>query len=52
MTQARKPRLVRWCAGAGLIGAALLASGCTTYGYDPVTAMHEGKATLCRIEAA
>jgi formate dehydrogenase major subunit len=24
----------------------------TTYGYDPVTAMHEGKATLCRIEAA
>ncbi|MFC0279979.1 formate dehydrogenase subunit alpha [Falsigemmobacter intermedius] len=24
----------------------------TTYGYDPVTGMHEGKATLCRIEAA
>ncbi|MEZ5906235.1 MAG: formate dehydrogenase subunit alpha [Geminicoccaceae bacterium] len=28
------------------------ANACTTYGYDPVTAMHEGKATLCRIEAA
>ena len=24
----------------------------TTYGYDPVTGMHEGKATLCQIEAA
>jgi formate dehydrogenase major subunit len=24
----------------------------TTYGFDPVTAMHEGKVTLCRIEAA
>lgn len=24
----------------------------TTYGYDPVTAMHEGKATLCQIRAA
>jgi formate dehydrogenase major subunit len=24
----------------------------TTYGYDPVTNMHEGKATLCQIEAA
>jgi len=23
----------------------------TTYGYDPVTGMHEGKATLCQIEA-
>ncbi len=28
------------------------ANAVTTYGYDPVTAMHEGKATLCRIEAA
>ncbi len=24
----------------------------TTYGYDPVTGMHEGKVTLCQIEAA
>jgi formate dehydrogenase major subunit len=24
----------------------------TTYGYDPVTGMHEGKATLCQIAAA
>ena len=24
----------------------------TTYGYDPVTAMHEGKVTLCQIAAA
>ena len=24
----------------------------TTYGYDPVTGMHEGKATLCQIKAA
>jgi formate dehydrogenase major subunit len=24
----------------------------TTYGFDPVTAMHEGKATLCQIRAA
>jgi len=24
----------------------------TTYGYDPVTGMHEGKATLCQIRAA
>jgi formate dehydrogenase major subunit len=24
----------------------------TTYGYDPVTAMHEGKVTLCQISAA
>jgi formate dehydrogenase major subunit len=24
----------------------------TTYGYDPVTAMHEGKVTLCQIKAA
>ena len=24
----------------------------TTYGYDPVTGMHEGKATLCQIQAA
>jgi formate dehydrogenase major subunit len=24
----------------------------TTYGYDPVTAMHEGKVTLCQIRAA
>ena len=24
----------------------------TTYGYDPVVAMHEGKATLCQIKAA
>jgi formate dehydrogenase major subunit len=24
----------------------------TTYGYDPVVAMHEGKATLCQIRAA
>ncbi|WP_209424742.1 formate dehydrogenase subunit alpha [Pararhodobacter sp. SW119] len=24
----------------------------TTYGYDPVTGMHEGKTTLCQIEAA
>jgi hypothetical protein len=24
----------------------------TTYGYDPVTHMHENKATICRIEAA
>jgi formate dehydrogenase major subunit len=24
----------------------------TTYGYDPVTHMHEGKATICRIQAA
>jgi len=24
----------------------------TSYGYDPVTGMHEGKATLCQIEAA
>jgi formate dehydrogenase major subunit len=24
----------------------------TTYGFDPVTAMHEGKATLCQIKAA
>jgi formate dehydrogenase major subunit len=24
----------------------------TTYGYDPVTNMHEGKATLCQIRAA
>jgi formate dehydrogenase major subunit len=24
----------------------------TTYGYDPVTNMHEGKVTLCQIEAA
>lgn len=27
-------------------------NGVTTYGYDPVTHMHENKATLCRIEAA
>ena len=24
----------------------------TTYGYDPVTNMHEGKVTLCQIAAA
>jgi formate dehydrogenase major subunit len=24
----------------------------TTYGYDPVTAMHEGKVTICQIQAA
>jgi formate dehydrogenase major subunit len=24
----------------------------TTYGYDPVTGMHEGKVTLCQIAAA
>ena len=24
----------------------------TTYGFDPVTAMHEGKVTLCQIRAA
>jgi formate dehydrogenase major subunit len=24
----------------------------TTYGFDPVTAMHEGKVTLCQIKAA
>jgi formate dehydrogenase major subunit len=24
----------------------------TTYGYDPVTSMHEGKVTLCQIQAA
>ena len=24
----------------------------TTYGYDPVTGMHEGKVTLCQISAA
>jgi formate dehydrogenase major subunit len=24
----------------------------TNYGYDPVTNMHEGKVTLCRIQAA
>jgi formate dehydrogenase major subunit len=24
----------------------------TTYGYDPVTGMHEGKATLCQIQTA
>ena len=24
----------------------------TSYGYDPVTGMHEGKVTLCQIQAA
>jgi formate dehydrogenase major subunit len=29
-----------------------MANQITTYGYDPVTGMHEGKASLCQIEAA
>jgi formate dehydrogenase major subunit len=24
----------------------------TSYGYDPVTGMHEGKVTLCQIQTA
>jgi formate dehydrogenase major subunit len=28
------------------------ANNITSYGYDPVTGMHEGKATICQITAA
>jgi formate dehydrogenase major subunit len=29
-----------------------MANNITSYGYDPVTGMHEGKATICQIAAA
>ncbi|HEX9463525.1 MAG TPA: molybdopterin-dependent oxidoreductase [Alphaproteobacteria bacterium] len=38
--------------GADPIVLGEAATGVTTYGYDAVTHMHEGKATICRIQAA
>jgi formate dehydrogenase major subunit len=42
----------RYPAGADPIVLGESANTVTTYGYDPVTGMHEGKVTLCQIEAA
>lgn len=39
-------------AGADPIVLGESVNAVTTYGYDPVTGMHEGKAVLCQIEAA
>lgn len=42
----------RYPQGADPIVLGESANTITTYGYDPVTNMHEGKVTLCQIEAA
>ena len=42
----------RYPAGADPIVLGESANTVTTYGYDPVTGMHEGKVTLCQIQAA
>ncbi len=42
----------KYPAGADPIVLGESVNSLTTYGYDPVTGMHEGKVTLCQIQSA